>query len=238
MSCLTELSHVASEPRVLRGGIQELLHWAFAVEFAQLDFQDGLGAPRRCGTEFVLMERAALGGFRLDNGAGDWVAGVSVDGGGRSDPHPDADMVAALLSKLPLARGGRGMALRLVELARVRADEYWMQDAVPRCEPCGWHENQFGRFARTEVIPNGHPVWSTAQRSRISRKGKPVIEPKRWCPIVYRDTAYEQSEARRSYLRWWGALLFLRDELKTYGLLDRWTLTRDLPPKAPWEKGA
>lgn len=71
-------------------GVLSLIEWAFQREHASLDFDEIAsenGARPGVDTIWHLME-----GKRL---------GCRVDGGGRSDPHHDADIVASALAVLP-----------------------------------------------------------------------------------------------------------------------------------------
>lgn len=194
--------------------IQGLLHWAFAVEYAQVDFEDAMAdaQPASFGMEYVLIERGKLGGIR-------------IDGGGRSASHDDADMVASAVAILSDLLGGRRMALRIAELARAGRSEDWMQDARPRCEPREWGKsNQFGCKAKTEVVA----------RREYQDRGRTRAVDVLWCPVVYRDTASEIAAARRRYLAWRSALMEIRFDLQHRFQLSTWRLTDELPPVAPW----
>ena len=81
--------------------IRAALEWAFAAEHAQLDFAEAQGDNARPGisTVWTIMQRGHLG--------------CSVDGGGYSLPHLDADIIASAVANLPRGLGGRGMALIL-----------------------------------------------------------------------------------------------------------------------------
>ncbi|MEM1079233.1 MAG: hypothetical protein AAGI09_11945 [Pseudomonadota bacterium] len=195
--------------------IQGLLHWAFAIEYAQVDFEDAMAdaQPASFGMEYVLLQRGELGGMR-------------IDGGGRSASHHDADMVASLVASMPVSHGGRRMALRVGELARAERSEGWMQDARPRCEPREWHTNRYGRYGKSEVFRE-----IEIKTPRGIRRA-----PVRWCPVVYRDTAREIASARRQYLRWYGALSLLRDSLKTPNLLTSWRVSDAMPAMTPWQE--
>ena len=89
--------------------IQQALEWAFAAEHARIDF-DGTGAHEfdRPGVDniWILQRQRELG--------------CRVDGGGSSDPHPDAQIIAAAVEALPIGVGGKRMALLVVECARAR----------------------------------------------------------------------------------------------------------------------
>jgi hypothetical protein len=85
----------------------------------------------------VLIRQAMLG-CRVDGGGG----------GGPRDVHQDAEVVAAVLAGLPDALGGRGMAVRVAELARAGITPDWMPGAVPRCVPAELRDGPGGPRAR------------------------------------------------------------------------------------------
>lgn len=197
--------------------IWDLLQWAFQREFASVEFEDAGAvaefAPASFGMEYVLMERARLGIGR-------------IDGGGSSPPHPDADLVAAALAVLPEGHGGRRMALCVAEYARI--------GALPNCKPTGrlqcvpqkWgRENQHGRMAATERVG----VETYVHRGRVRQMER------RACMVKYTDTADELARARRHYLAFWGALMFVRTALAD-DQLTGWRLTGGMPPMRPWKK--
>ena len=94
--------------------IQRLLEWAFADECASIDFEDpgtlahGYG---QVGNAYLMAQRGALG--------------CRVDGGGRSWPDHDADIVASALAVLPEGCGGRRMAVAMAEWARAGGPTRW-----------------------------------------------------------------------------------------------------------------
>lgn len=205
--------------------IRDLLEWAFQREFAQLDFGriSSLGGHPLpgFGMEFVLIEQARLG--------------CRVAGGGHSDPHPDADVVAAALAALPEAYGGRPMAVRIAELARVGQVPDWMADGTPRLYPVATHTNRHGTHAKTadaaELGVAGWPHWK-----RRNRKNVLVEEVVPYCPTIWRPTPDKIAAARRAYLAWWGALLELRTNLQIGAPLTAFVVTDAMPPMRPWEK--
>jgi hypothetical protein len=152
--------------------------------------------------------------------------GCRIDGGGRSSPHPDADLVAAAVAVLPIGCGGRGMAVQIAELVRARRVPDAMVGRHASCMPVGMRENQHGRQAVTEVIGTG-----------IDLSGRKL---KRYdiliCPVTYTLSAGEVARARRNYLLWRSALLELRQTFVTYNNMSRWTIVDTLPPVRPWAK--
>jgi hypothetical protein len=204
--------------------ILDLLEWAFRRECAQLDF-DRHGASA-VGWGYVSSTAAIIQHEQL---------GCRVDGGGRSDPHPDADVVASALSVLPEARGGRPMAIRIAELARAGAVPDWMPGAAPKVVPVAVNVNQFGVIAKTEDA-SGLGVHGWPAQPRRNRKGVVVHDAVKYCPVLVRPTAAQISRARRSYLDWWGALLELREGFRLYGGLSAFQVTDAMPPMTPWKK--
>lgn len=207
-------------------GIWDLLQWAFQREFASLDFDEvvrEVGAAPGVGMEWVMMERAKLG--------------CRVDGGGRSDPHPDADVVASALSAMPVAYGGRPMAVWIAGLARAGRVPDWMLDATPRLFPRDTHINRHGEHARTaDAAHLGEAGWPNWQRR--NRKGVIVKEVVPYCPVVWRPTPDRVAAARRDYLAWWGALLELQTNLRSGAPLTCFDVTCDMPPMKPWQKNS
>lgn len=212
----------AASPK--RMGIERALQWAFGTECAQLDFDEvgtlsGRALPV-CGNEQRILEQHRLG--------------CRVDGGGRSEPHLDAVIVAQAVSALPVALGGPRMALRIADLARAGLREDWMPGARTRIVPKNWSQNQHGRQAATidarQLGPEG--FGPTARRNR---KGAIVYDAARCCPVAYVNGPDRIARARRSYLLWCGALLDLRAQLANpASRLACIRLTGDLPPLRPW----
>lgn len=195
--------------------IQNLLEWAFADECASIDFEDAgtlAQGYRNVGTEWVLMQRCLVG--------------CSIDGGGHSDPDPDADLVAAAVACLPEGCGGRRMAVQVAELARARRVPEGYVGVVQGCEPVGWHVNPHGRRAVTE-----HLGYFDDRSGR-----KPRRHDVRVCPVVYRPAADQIAMARRNYLQWWSALLELRITFQYQNDMSRWLVSGDMPPRSPWKK--
>lgn len=196
--------------------IRAALEWAFATEHASLDFDEALGDNARPGisTLWQIAQRGALG--------------CSIDGGGRSLPADDAEIIASAVSNLPVGQGGKGMALRIAALARARMQPDWMQDATPRCVPVGWRETKHGRFAQTAECQAREGRWVHTFRGRlVERQGLA-------CPVRFTPTASQIAAARRGWLDWYGALLWLQAELRGLGALDTITITRAMPPLRPW----
>lgn len=195
--------------------IRELIEWAFQREFASIDF-DALNSVREpapsIGIEAVLIERARLG--------------CKIDGGGRSDPHPDADAVAEALAVLPEGCGGRRMALWIAELARSGLSPDWSPTLRPLCRPREWRQTKHGQFAKTEAC---------GRAEYMSRGRRRQVEV-RFCPVVYDNRPGEMAAARRAYMQWVLALRELRDTFRVYGGLTAHQVSMDLPPIEPWKE--
>ena len=191
--------------------IQQALEWAFTAERAQLDFAEAQGDNARPGisTIWTIMQRGHLG--------------CSVDGGGHSLPHVDADIIASAVAHLPQAMGGRGMALTIAESAGACPD--W-RTPPPQVVPVAWKgENQRGPQAATEVV----------DLIRYTRRGRPVEVPVLACPVRYTVSAVRIAAARARYADWRAALSWLLQDLRGRGTLSLISLQPGLPMAAPWE---
>lgn len=209
---MSEALHQSRGRKVLT--IRQAVEWAFATERARLDFGD---VPDRDIPEasplYTVMRRGALG--------------CKIDGGGRSLPAHDADMIAAVLAELPQELGGRNMALRVAELARAGQAEDWGRDLKARCIPVGWRaENQSGALALAEVI----------RHERIEVRGRVREFPVLWCRVTYTATADRIAAARVAWTIWRTALAWLAETLTAQGALDRLTLAPGLPEAEPWAR--
>lgn len=191
--------------------IRGALEWAFGAEHARLDFDD-LGYRDQVSTLWVMIQRGALG--------------CRVDGGGRSLPADDAEIIAGAVAALPEAQGGRFMAVRVAEFAAGCRAPDWMPGAMPRCVPKGWRTTKHGTFAETESAG----VESYSYRGRMRKAERSI------CPVHYRPTWSQIHCARRLWLDWWGALLHLQVELRTVGRLGSIELSDAMPPMTPWSE--
>ncbi|KQI66955.1 hypothetical protein AN189_18035 [Loktanella sp. 3ANDIMAR09] len=203
-------------------GVWPLIVWAFKREAAQLDFDD---------------DRAELSqGFGYASAtaiiAQHEMLGCRIDGGGRSDPHPDADIVASALAVLPEGCGGRRMAITMVEHARADTMPGW--HVATSIQPVRWDRNPHGRYAMTaDAVADGVavPAMVSGWRGRLQR------QEGRYCPVVVMGGPSEVAARRRDYLRWWSALLDVRTSLQLGNDLSAWVVTDDMPPMQPWERG-
>ena len=128
-----------------------------------LDLPDPRSAEERgygFGMEYVLLERARLGGVKIDTSIG------------RSAPHDDAEIIAAVLANLPDLVGGTRMAVCIAELARAGLQPDWRPDAEPRLEPV--ERNRKGQ-ANTEVCD----VLHVPRPMRNGRRGTMWVSPER-----------------------------------------------------------
>lgn len=196
--------------------VQWVLEWAFAVECAQLELPDQRPAEERgfgFGTEYVLLQRLRLGGVKID---------VSR---GKSEPHEDAEKVAAVVSGLPDHLGGKLMALRVAEYARARMTPDWMPGAESKWQPREWVTNRHGTSAKTAV----ESTITTVRRGRSK-----VIEI-RSCPCHQVPPPAIIERARFHYAEWYRALRYLRGALQNLSFRD-FLVSDVLPPAKPWER--
>lgn len=203
--------------------VQRALEWAFGIEHARLEF-DELGETSgnlRGGVDgiWIMMQRGQLG--------------CVIDGGGTSYPADDAEIIASAVSSLPVEWGGRQMAVFIAQSARAGIAPDWMRDARPKYLPMDVRTNRHGTFAATEDARHLGPEGWPAQE-RKGRKGRVVKSPVLYCPVYIAPTARQIASARRRYLDWWGALLWLGAELRGLDILTGIEITQAMPPMTPW----
>jgi hypothetical protein len=196
--------------------IQKALEWAFGAEHAQLDFDDlrPQGARPGCDTIYRLIQQGALG--------------CQIDGSsGPARVAHDAEVIANAVVDLPLALGGKPMAVAVAGWARAGIAPDWQVDMTKRCVPLAWaKQNQHGQFARTEQI--GEEI--------IISKGRAVRHAVLCCPVVHiAPSAHQIGNRRRTWLGWYGALLHIHGVLSRPGTLSRLLLTPAMPPLEPWK---
>ncbi len=195
--------------------IQQALEWAFAVEHARIDFDEwGSREFDRPGIDnlWILQRQRELG--------------CRVDGGGVSDPHPDAQIIAAAVEALPIGVGGRRMALLVAECARAGRTPDWRQDERRAIVPCGWDMTDDGEWLAGTRKLNVVVFRDAKSRTKTYR---PVI-----CPISYTGSADVLAKRRREYLAWYGALLHLLAELSWCNAFTAIRLVDGLPELSPW----
>lgn len=198
--------------------VQRALEWAFRDECARLEFDEIAESSGgvRVGVDaiWLLMQRGLLG--------------CKIDGGGHSEAASDAQIIASIVAQMPPEHGGQKMAITVAELARGGMVPDWMRDARPAYHPADVSQNQYGWTAKTEDSAHlGSRGWQPVERK--GRKGRVLKEPVLYCPVYVSPTASQIGRARRQYLQWWGALLWLRSELSRF--MD---ITTAMPPLSPW----
>lgn len=197
--------------------IKSLLEWAFADECASIDFEDEgtlAGNQLSTGNAYRMAMRGALG--------------CRIDGGGRSLPDHDADIVASACAVLPESVGGRGMAIQIASHARTRSVPEAYVGVQSRVEPFAWHVNPHGKRARTERLG-----------VMVDRSGrKPRQFEIRHCPIIYTPEPAIIAAARRNYVQWWLALLEIKSSFAIHSNLSRWEVSDDMPTLKPWEQAS
>lgn len=213
----------AGRPRMLAAApkgkrplsVVKALEWAFAVERVSVEFDEINPDARVVGCDPIwrMMRQAELG--------------CRVDGGGASRRADDAEVIASIVARLPVAQGGKAMALTVAHHARACSAPDPLVGAVPQVVPRdGWRLTKHGEFARTEVVGQ---VMTTY-------RGRKVVHDLLACPISFSPSAAQIAAARRGYLDWWGALVHLRHELATCGLASIEVNTA-MPPLTPWREG-
>jgi hypothetical protein len=197
--------------------VQQALEWAFRIEHAQLELPEPPDPEREqgfgFGLEYVLLQRAILG--------------CKVDGGQYkigSYTHEDAEVIAATVAGMPDSLGGKRMAIRVAELARAGLTPDWMPGAVPRCVPVDMKRNRHGDRAVSIVVGT----------ERVLMRGKWRSVEVRACPVMFRPDANQIEAARRDYHAWCEALGWVRDSLRTSGILREVGVTATLPKLKPW----
>ncbi len=197
--------------------VQQALEWAFGKERAQLELPErpdpDRGEGQGFGLEYVLMQRAALG--------------CQIDGGQykpSSYTHEDAEVIAAIVARLPDSLGGIRMALRIAELARAGLTPDWMPGAVPQCVPRETRENQHGVRAVTEVIGT----------ERVLNRGKWRKVDVLVCPVIWRPHPEQIASARQGYEDWWQALGWVRDGLAACRMLRLVEVSKVMPKPRAW----
>ena len=107
----------------------------------------------------------------------------TVDGGGTSDPHRDAQVIAAVVEALSDHVSGRRMATQIAELARALSAPDWGQGDRISITPCGWEwSDEEGCFVAGKSRDGSTWVWRDRNRNMHERKGDV-------CAISYTGTA-------------------------------------------------
>ncbi len=200
--------------------IWDLIVWAFKSECAQLDHPKMVVdyGHQMVSSSYLICRHEMLG--------------CHIDGGGRSEPHPDADVVASAVAVLSDGVGGWRMATWIAELARVGVLPDW---SVPcSVTAADWQGNAHGRTgkvaASVDVDPdNGFEIPRTARGNDHRVFG-------RCCPVIIRGDASQQARARRSYSQFILALHELKLSLGFGCDLTAFRVTKDMPAIRPWQK--
>ncbi len=222
MGVAVKLSHDLRRARPALGAmpVQAALEWAFRRECAQLDLPPRSGDLDEIGfgfgMEYVLLQRAKLGGVRIDTSIG------------RSEPHEDAETIAAIVANLADIVGGRFMATVVAGHARAGTTPDWLPGVKARVVPVEWRTNSHGTRAATEVI--GH--------YRAVSRGRKVEREILWCPVTFDPHPHLIEQRRTAYIEWWFALSEIRRNLQACGMLREISITDAMPPRAPWKKSA
>ncbi|WP_375261841.1 hypothetical protein [Palleronia sp.] len=196
---------------VRRMGIRAALEWAFGVEHARLEYDLNDHNRAGVGMEFVLMQRAMLGGVRIDTSRG------------QSRPADDAELLAdAVRAALPW-----DMAVIVADHARAGTTPDPMIGASPKCVPSEWKRNPHGSFGAPVNLPRQQYVMN----GRVRQFTPQMV------PVTYEPTWPQIALARRRYLDWWGALLEVARIACAAPLA--WTVIDEaMPALSPWrEKG-
>lgn len=198
--------------------VQQALEWAFRTEHAQLELPKPPDPERGqrfgFGLEYVLMQRAALG-CKIDGGQ--YKMGTYT--------HEDAEVIAAIVASMPDNLGGKRTAIRVAELARAGLTPDWMPGAVPRCMPVEMKRNRHGDHATTVVVGT----------ERVLSRGKWRTVEVRACPVIFRPDARQIEAARRDYLAWWRALVWIHEALVAGKMLRELKVSKVMPIAQPWQ---
>lgn len=203
--------------------VRMALEWAFMTECAQLHLDD-LQERQGFGIEWVIIKRLELEVGR-------------IEGGGTSDPHPDAEIIASTLTELAAKHKLAGHALRVAEYARAGKTPDWMPGAQPKIEPAEWRGgNQFGRYGKSEVIRRGVEEYTVSDPSSPNGRAKRREKwTDHWTPCVWNPSLQEIESARDAYIEWVTTLKWVRIRLLQMDDLETIEITDRLPPEAPWK---
>ncbi len=223
-------SHLTA-PRPI--SIEQLLHWTFATQRAELDPPRERGREEHharpgVGSEWVIWQRFLLG--------------ATVDVSRRCVPdrtHEDAESVAAVVQGLfpfPVAREIAGLAqagrrpdvLFPVQLPNGQ----WIETDIPRAIPKRMIHNRHGAQAERTKIGEVEVAEERWGGRRTVRK------PVEVCWFDWRPDPAQVAGARRRYCEWWAALHEIRERLIAASVLRDHALTGEMPPAQPWAVGA
>lgn len=194
--------------------VQRALEWAFGAEKVQLELPQPEPAEERgfgFGMEYVMIQRAQLG--------------VTIDTSpGRSEPHDDAEAIAAIVANLSDQAGGLRMAIRVSELARAGLTPDWIPNTDLKIEPVEW------------VMRGGIWLGKAEDLEIVSVKinGRKRPHKVRWTPVRITPTKGQIASARAAYHDWWFALSEIRRNLTASNMLRDIEITGAMPPMQPW----
>ncbi|QQA43944.1 hypothetical protein [Pelagovum pacificum] len=195
--------------------VQQALEWAFRREKVHLELPDNRPAEERgfgFGMEHVLIERAKLGGVRIDTSIG------------RSEPHEDAEAIAGILAGLPGLLGGRFVAIKVAECARTGLTPDWMPGATPKLVPLDWTRRRPGEVASSQALEEIEVRYRGRRRRRVIN----------WTPCEYAPSWSTIAHARAVYRDWWFALSHVRRALQSSSVLRHTNINDLMPPQQPW----
>ena len=202
-------------PRAM--GVRAILDWAFRAECV--------------GLELPITEEAAIGrGYGVGSAQQMLTIGtqgvrVDYSGAHTKGGHEDAEVVSGVVSSALDPH----TAVRVAEYARSGIEPDWMPGAVPRLYP----EATTQRRGQVTAVTK---VWEVVTY-RNPRRRKLVHREVRYCPCVWSPTPAQIERARANYEDWWHSLALVRDTLQATSQLRRHTVTDEMPPWRPWERG-
>lgn len=207
--------------------IMQALEWTFVAQCASLELPDLRDIEDRgfgFGMEYILIQRAKLGGVKIDGGSGP------------DQTHEDAEAIAAIVANLPESLGGRRMALMICEIARSGLLPNWMEGAVPKLEPI--NVQTAGRYAG---MGKSEPCGVYVEKYQVAHphnKARFITRTKRheirWTPCRWNPSRGEIEATRQRYTDWRNALAGIRDAFSGTRVLREITLSEVLPPDRPW----
>lgn len=197
--------------------IQQALVWTFRRECARLVTPGEIEREDMrpdVSTVWIMIQRGAVG--------------CKVDGGGRSDPHEDAEAIAGVVSTLPEHLGGFRMATTIAELARADMEPDWLVGAKARCVPMFPTRNAYGVHAKVE----------TRETISYKARGRTYKRKVEFCRVTYSPSPAFIASQRRRYAEWRNALEELAAVLRSVQVLRRIRINDQLPPAEPWNRRA
>lgn len=205
--------------------IQWILEWAFRKECATLDLPDETPVelrPTGYGMEYVLIERAKLGGVKIDTSIG------------KSYPHDDAETVAAIVANLGNQFGGRRSAILVAEFSKKGTTPDWMPNAIPKLEPIDWIERAGKPKSPKTAVDRFETVRLWDNKANRYRRTEVAVK---YTPCTLRPDPSAIKSARKLYSEWWIAINAIRIDLIASNMLREFAITNEMPKSEPWLKG-